>query len=133
MSAFFDEILAAETAVWQALARGDTEADERALAEDFLGVYPDGFAGRAAHVGQLAHGPTVADFTLSDVRVRALGPDHAMIAYRAAYRRTRGAERDHAPETLPETMYVSSIWRRAGGGWVNLFSQDTPATGISVP
>lgn len=124
-----DEILACERAVWQALADGDAAADDRALAEDFLGIYPDGFSGKAAHVAALSQGPTVASFTLGEVRLRALGPDHFLIAYRADYRR-RGATRD-------ETMFVASLWRRAAGngagGWENVFSQDTPATGAPVP
>ncbi len=40
------EIEACERAVWQALADGDAAADRAALAADFPGVYPDGFAGR---------------------------------------------------------------------------------------
>jgi hypothetical protein len=30
-------------------------------------------------------------------------------------------------------MYVSSIWCRRDGEWVNVFSQDTPASGDAVP
>ena len=29
-------------------------------------------------------------------------------------------------------MFVSSLWQRQGGAWINLFSQDTPA-GAAVP
>ncbi len=124
-----DEILACERAVWQALVDGDAAADDKALAEDFLGIYPDGFSGKAAHVAALRQGPTVASFSLGEVRLRALGPDHFLIAYRADYRRP-GAMDD-------ETMFVASLWRRVAGngisGWENIFSQDTPATGIPVP
>lgn len=119
------EIEACERAVWQALADGDAAADRAALAADFLGLYPDGFAGREDHAGQLARGPTVTEFALSQLRVLPLGPDHALIAYAARYRRPgRGAD---------EEIYVSSVWRRSGGGWENLFSQDTPATGDRLP
>ncbi len=44
-----------EAKVWDALRRGDAEADLRLLADDFLGVYPTGFADRWAHAGQLAN------------------------------------------------------------------------------
>src|SRR5690606_35782052 len=47
-----------ESRVWDALARGDADADRELLAEDFVGVYPTGFATRAEHVGELADGPT---------------------------------------------------------------------------
>ncbi|MBE2275681.1 MAG: nuclear transport factor 2 family protein [Rhodobacteraceae bacterium] len=119
------EIEACERAVWQALIDGDVAADHAALAADFLGVYPDGFAGRGAHADQLSAGPTLAGFVLSDLRVRQLGPDHALISYLACYNRSG---RDGS-----EAMYVSSIWQCHAAGWQNIFSQDTPATGISLP
>ncbi len=119
------ELLECETAVWQALVAGDAGADRALLATEFLGVYPDGFAGRDAHVAQLGHGPTVERFALSDARVLPLGGTHALLAYRADYRRV-GREVD-------EAMYVSSVWRRTAAGWINVFSQDTPADGPGVP
>lgn len=119
------ELLLLETTVWRALVTGDAAADGTLLAPDFLGVYPDGFAGREAHVGQLAGGPTVARFRLSGARVLSLGEGHALLAYRADYRR--------AGRNGDEAMYVSSVWRREPGGWRNVFSQDTPADGRALP
>ena len=81
------EIAARERAVWQALVDGDAEADRASLAEDFLGVYPDGFSGSDGHVAQLASGPTITDSTLSHVTVKPLGHSHALIAYAARFRR----------------------------------------------
>ncbi|MDE4131566.1 nuclear transport factor 2 family protein [Phaeobacter sp. QD34_3] len=113
------DLLGCETAVWRALQRGDAAADRAALHPAFLGVYPSGFAGRDAHCAQLADGPTVARFTLSQARVMALAPDCALLAYRAAY---------HRPgDEVEQAMYVSSIWKRAEGAWINVFSQDTEA------
>lgn len=118
------EILAEEHRVWAALAEGDAVADAGALSETFLGVYPSGFSDRDGHVAQLAEGPTVAEFRLSEARAMPLGPDHGLLAYRVEYRRSGGTE--------PETMLVSSIWQRRAAGWINVFSQDTPLTG-TVP
>ncbi|WP_306116136.1 MULTISPECIES: nuclear transport factor 2 family protein [unclassified Roseovarius] len=113
------ELTACECAVWDALLRGDAKADAAALDESFLGVYPDGFSGKAAHIGQLEDGPTIKAYTLSDLRARALGPDHAILSYRADFERPSGPR--------AEVMYVSSIWQRRGASWINIFSQDTPA------
>jgi hypothetical protein len=113
------DLLTAERAVWRALAAGDAAGDEALLDDAFLGVYPTGFAGKAGHSGQLASGPTVTAFDLTDARVLDLGHDLARLAYRADFTRTG---RDGV-----ETMYMSSLWRREGRGWRNLFSQDTPA------
>lgn len=114
------EIEAAERAVWSALQTGDGAADAALLDDAFLGAYPDGFSGREAHAGQLAGGPTVADYALSEITVLPLGADHALIAYRADYRRPGAG--------AAEAMLVSSVWVRRAEGWRNLFSQDTPVT-----
>ena len=110
-----------ETGVWQALVDGNAKADAAALHSDFLGVYSDGFANKADHVQQLDAGPTIARFELADYRVMPLGADHAVLSYKAVFRRC-GRDAD-------EAMYVSSIWQRNTGGWINVFSQDTPAIG----
>ncbi|MEO0692835.1 MAG: nuclear transport factor 2 family protein [Pseudomonadota bacterium] len=124
--ALTSDLLAAERAVWEALVTGDAAADAATLSDDFIGVYPDGIFGKPAHVAQLAPGPTVADYTLSQVQSRPLGPNHALLIYHASYRRPGAA--------ATEAMYVSSIWQRAGDGWINIFSQDTPDNpGQAVP
>lgn len=117
-------LLELETRVWRALVSGDPEADAALLSPEFLGVYPDGFAGRDSHAGQLETGPTVQAFELTQARAVALAPGCALLCYAARYRRV-GRQSD-------ERMFVSSIWRQEAAGWVNLFSQDTPE-GPSVP
>jgi hypothetical protein len=112
-----DRAIAREGAVWQALVDGDAAADAAALADEFLGVYTDGFSDKEGHVAQLAHGPTIARFAIETARFIDLGPDHYLLAYRARYARPGGAD---------EVMYVSSLWRQLDGQWRNIFSQDTP-------
>jgi hypothetical protein len=113
------QLTACETRVWNALIAGDQSADAAALHHQFLGVYPDGFAAKSDHADQLANGPTVTKFGLSERRVKPLGRDHALLSYRADFTRVA--------QNSPETMYVSSIWQRTATGWINIFSQDTPA------
>lgn len=114
-----EELTECETRVWDALVSGNAGADAAALSEDFLGVYPDGFSDKATHVGQLASGPTVARFQLDQLQVIPLGSSHALLAYRARYQKVG--------KVMEEHMYVSSVWQRDGVGWINIFSQDTPA------
>lgn len=114
-------LLNCETQVWDALVSGDAEADSAALSEDFLGIYPDGFSGKAEHVGQMTGGPTVQHYALTDVRVMPLGKDHAAISYCADF--------VGLGQTDAARMYVTSIWRREAAGWINILSQDTPAGG----
>jgi hypothetical protein len=119
------ELTALEQEVWRALVAGDPASDERLLSDDFLGVYQAGYAGRGEHVEQLADGPTVCSFELSEVRMLAISDLAALLVYRADYvRADEDGER--------EAMYVSSLWCVRGGRWVNVFSQDTPATGEEV-
>jgi hypothetical protein len=116
------EALARETEVWEALRTGDAAADARLLADDFLGVYSIGFADKASHVQQLAQGPTVAEYRLSEARLLTLTEGHVLLAYRAEWR---------VPESAPDAfaaMYVSSLWSRRDGAWRNVFSQDCVAT-----
>ena len=114
-----EELLERETDVWRAHVAGDGAADERLLSDDFLGVYPSGFASRADPVGQLDGGSTMSAFSITEARLMRLADAVALLAYRADYRRV-GATHD-------EVMYISSVWARRGGRWVNVFSQDTPA------
>ncbi|KIN65401.1 hypothetical protein Z945_443 [Sulfitobacter noctilucae] len=110
-------IIALERQVWNALVSGDKAADHALLADDFLGVYGDGFAGKSDHTGQLETGPTVMDYNLADFRLRPLGEDHVLLSYRATFRRC-GA-------SASEVMFVSSVWQWQNSTWVNIFSQDT--------
>ncbi len=113
------ELETCERRVWEALVQGDKLADAEALHADFLGVYPDGFAAKADHVQQLEDGPTIERFELSDCRILPLGHDYMVFSYRADFLKKA--------KTVSEAMYVSSIWQRSDGGWINVFSQDTPA------
>src|SRR3954452_17981412 len=124
MGMTIDQLIALEIEVWDGLVRGDRAADERLLSDDFLGVYPTGFGDRSAHAGQLAGGPTVAAFELSEAQMLVISDVTALLAYRADYVRAGAVE--------TESMYVSSLWCRRHGHWVNVFSQDTPDTGVEV-
>ena len=117
---FFVEL---ESQVWDALARGDADADRALLAGDFVGVYPTGFADRADHAGELVDGPTVASYSITGTRLINVSDAAVMLCYRADYRRLR----DGLPGES-ETMYISSLWTESDGRWLNVFSQDTPAS-----
>lgn len=119
MNISVDEILECEHKVWNALVDGNQQADAAALHHDFLGVYSSGFAAKDDHVDQLAQGPTIKSYQLLDARTMPLGEGHVLLSYKATFTR---ASRDD-----PEDMYVSSIWKHTRQGWVNVFSQDTPA------
>ena len=107
-----------ETVIWDALANGDREADLQMLTEDFVGVYPSGFAARADHADQLLGGPSIAAFEIEEGRILVIGASAVMFSYRASFVRYGLSS--------PEAMYVSSLWVERDGQWRNVFSQDTP-------
>jgi hypothetical protein len=109
-----------ERAVWQALKDGDAAADARLLSDDFLGVYSTGFAGKSDHVAQLQGGPAVAWYELSSAHIMVLADDLVLLSYFARFGRA-GFQK----EAEPQAMYITSIWRRQRGSWLNVFSQDT--------
>ena len=96
------EILALEKMVWEALVSGDAAIDGMLLDDQFLGVYETGFSDKAGHVGQLATGPTVARYSISEARLITPHTGLAMLCYRADYLRTGRKD--------AEAMYVSSLW-----------------------
>jgi hypothetical protein len=113
-------ILRLENAVWQAFLNGDPAADGSLLDENFLGVSATGFLGRAGHMEQLEAGPVVRHYELAEPRLVVLQPDLVLLAYRAECTWS-------APRGTQARMYISSLWRRSPAGWLNVFSQDTPA------
>ncbi len=114
------DLIQLERKVWDALVDGDAEADTELLAEEFIGIYPTGFANRSDHVAQLIGGPSVSAYTFSDSRKLDVSDRAFMLSYRAEFQRPSG-------EGESEVMYVSSLWIREDDNWVNVFSQDTPA------
>jgi hypothetical protein len=117
-----EDFVQLETQVWRALADGDADADGRMLSEDFLGVYPAGFADRKSHVEQLSDGPTVASFALHEARLLPVSESAVILSYRAEFERPTSSAVSEV-----HWMYVSSLWCRRDGAWLNVFSQDTPA------
>lgn len=121
MNLDIDDLLELEGRVWDALVEGDAEADTELLAEDFLGVYPSGFASRSDHVEQLSDGPSVSAYELSEPRKLEVSDRAVILSYRADFHRA-----SRVGNGSPEVLYISSLWCQRGGRWINVFSQDTP-------
>lgn len=111
-----ETLLGLETELWEALRTG--KAPDGTRDADFLGVSAGGLNHGDGQVRSFGDAPTVETYRLEDARLKSFGPDHALLVYRANYTRPGG--------DIEEVMYVSSVWRRNGSGWANVFSQDTP-------
>src|SRR4051794_3408888 len=99
--------VALESRVWDALVSGDADADRELLSDDFVGVFPTGFANRADHADDLADGPSIASFIITDARLIDVSEDAALLCYRADYRRPG--------HSIDEVMFISSLWVQRGG------------------
>jgi 3-hydroxyisobutyrate dehydrogenase-like beta-hydroxyacid dehydrogenase len=119
-----DHFVELECKVWDALASGDPDADAALLTDDFLGVYPTGFADRAEHAAQLENGPTVAAYELAEPRLTVASADDVLLSYRATFVRPN----QNDSEAAPLIWNITSLWTRIGDRWLNRFSQDTPAS-----
>lgn len=106
-----------ESKVWAALVDGDADADRELLSADFVGVYPSGFATRAEHVGELADGPSMTSYSITQARSIDVSPTAVLLCYRADY--------VAAGSTEHEAMFISSLWVERDGRWWNTFSQDS--------
>jgi hypothetical protein len=113
------EILELEEKVWAALIAGDPAADGRMLTGDFLGVYTSGFSDKSGHTAELEGGPSMAGCRLSAAQLRVISADAVLLSYRADYLA--------AGKDCWDAMYISSLWEKTPEGWLNSFSQDTPA------
>lgn len=114
-----DFFVALERQVWDALQRGDAAADVALLADDFVGIYTSGFATRAEHAAPLHDGPAVAAYSIDAERLMTLGADAVALSYRARWWRPGSS--------AEQTFFITSIWQRRDGRWLNVMSQDTPA------
>jgi hypothetical protein len=108
------QLEALEESLWTAATRFDRDHMERVLAADFFEFGRSGATYDRA--GILALEPSELDVLLSEMQIRLLGPDVAVITYRSELRREG--------ETYPANR--SSIWTRHDGIWQLRFHQGTP-------
>jgi hypothetical protein len=102
---------ALERAMWASETRGDREWMHQHLAPEFTEF---GYSGRTfTRADTLGEVIGSIDATLTDLSVRALGRDTALVTYRSV--QPRG----------PANR--ASVWRRADGRWLLAFHQGTPA------
>jgi hypothetical protein len=85
-----------ESQVWDAFVAGDSEADARVLADNFIGVYSTGFSNRAEHCAPLRDGPIAQRYEIRDPRILVLSDSLVMLMYLAVWERANSA-----PDSVP--------------------------------
>lgn len=122
------ELMALEQRGWEALATEGAAPGffDEVLAGDVLFILPgDMVLDDRDAVLESMSGPPWSSFELSDERVVALGPDAALVAYRAS------AERDGATYRA----LLASAYLRGGGRWrmMRTSPPPTPSTAGRAP
>jgi len=107
-------------AEWEAIKKKDKSAYGELLDEDYVAVEADGSGER--HKWQILREldrSVVADYTLSFLKVRPLGPDAAFVRYEAFIK--------FPPKSMVkfEKILIGEIWVKRDGQWKALHYQET--------
>ncbi len=114
------ELVALEKASWEAWKARDASFYERTLSDDHMDVHGFGIADKAAVVATVGSPACVVEgYTLDGFRFRALGADAAMLTYRAEQKTTCNGK------PVPSPVWVSSVYSRRDGRWVNVLFQQS--------
>ena len=109
-----DEMLAKETAAWQAFKDKDADGFKKVVDQDMVGVYEDGIADMAKEMSDMQKWD-MKSFTFSDFKVTAIGSDIAMTTYKVTVQGTFDGKDASA------TYNAGSVWKMEKGGWMGIF------------
>jgi hypothetical protein len=114
-----ERLTALEESLWRPATRFDREYLARVFADDF-----DEFGRSGKHWSReasIAAGEEAFEtvLPLPHLRIRALGPDAALLTYRS--------ETTYPEEDVVLVANRSSVWERIAGEWRLRFHQGTPA------
>lgn len=105
---------------WEQFKIKDKAGFAAGLAEGYRSVEDDGDGARdaKAEVAEIDDFE-LAQYSLKDFHITPLGTGAALVTYTAEYSGTAGGQPVH------DKIAVSEIWVKRGGGWKELYSQDT--------
>jgi hypothetical protein len=127
-ASLFDQILDLEEQTWQAL-QSDGTALMPFLTKDAIFQFPMGLkvtSRSEPSVQEILHSPAFVPwktFELSKVDVTFVGPEGAVISYRAVATRASADPKDDGDATFD--ALCSSVWRLEAGKWMMCFHQQT--------
>lgn len=110
------ELTRLEEGMWREATRFDMTFMEKHLAEDFFEFGRSGRTYTRAQTLAVPRQPTDAVLPLPNLKIRLVSPDSVQLTYDSAV----------TYEGVVEHAHRSSIWSRAGTGWVMRFHQGTP-------
>jgi hypothetical protein len=122
-----DQLIKLEKSSWVAWQKHDTKFYQRFLSEDHVEV---GFAGpgdKANVVKGVESGCTVKSYETKGYKVTRLGPDTALVTYWASQ------DTLCAGQPVPSPVWVSSLYVRRKGEWLNAVYQQSAVPAPAKP
>lgn len=115
-----DTLMTMEKRSWEATKKKDIEALRKLCAQDYVAIISDG--SRLTFDEFMALFPLfeVKSYAMSDARVLPIGPDVAILVYKA---KTNTAL---LGMSVKEETQISSTWARRNGEWRTVLYQETP-------
>jgi hypothetical protein len=113
-------LLALKAAAIRAHEKGDVAFYAEYLADDAIGVTPQGVLDKQQILAMLRSGGGFRASKIEDTRAIALSDDAGMVTYRAWL---------ETPEWPAREVFVSTLYRRYADGWKGVFYQQTPLPG----
>ena len=117
-----DTLFAMEKQGWEATKKKDAASLRKVYAEDFVAILADGLCLTRDEYFAVFPLFEIKSYSLSDAKLLALGPDAAILTYKA------DTETVILGETEKGRIQVSSTWVRRDGKRMNVFYQETEIT-----
>jgi hypothetical protein len=111
--------------ILEAQKNKDADLLKRTLSEDFLQIGSEGHLHPKAEFLDEARDGELKDYTLYNLRVRAIDQNTAMVSYNAIIQKPEGDS-----GAAPRYQIISDLWVKDGENWKLKFQQATPLRSI---
>lgn len=115
-----DQLIDLEKQSWVAWQAHDAAFFGRFLSDDHVEVGAAGPYGKKVVVAGVAAGCTVKSYSVDHFTVTKLGPDSALVTYRAAQDTTCGGS------AVPSPVWATSLYMKRQGRWQNVLYEHVP-------
>jgi ketosteroid isomerase-like protein len=114
------DVKQAKYAVQTAFNKGDADAVRQLLIEDHVTLLSYAQFSNAADQLKVLSDWKFSEYRIDDLTVKPLTGDVAQVTYRATIKGT------YAGKVVPSPVYVSEVWVKRDGKWLQASYQETP-------
>jgi hypothetical protein len=115
-------MIATEKKLWEAWKNSDSKPFKAYLSADSVMIGDAGVSNKAASLKEMSSMKCeVKSYELSDTKVTFFNSDSALLTYKGTQDATC------AGQTMPPSVWASSLYVRRGGKWYAASHQETPA------